>query len=627
MKCSVRTVSSNFGFAFESISAPSSQDATATREFDEPPAKRRKTMLSSEVVVIESTVTKSVDVSKSKKTAKTRRKLDLENDDLDQANAVEEDSFIAVLGKKRTTVAETQPNKMPATKRIATATGKAKEVAATSSKAVVDIHETQAATVSRPRRRAAASGASRVAEGLEAETMANEKKRQVIEESKKRGRSRKKDVVVEQETGCGSAEVVVPVDSSEAAPKKRAIGRKRKAKDEDAVLEQVADVAVEEQTLVDSEAQVKVAPNRTRGTVRELKVRDEEFAPEQTVNLAVDQDRDKLAEGVALRQADDTATHKDMRSQKSASRNAPKATKDQPPRKRTRQNVTEVAPCTESCADSPADVAGDGDPNDTRRKVSSRSTKTMRTQRQPLAETNMNITMRSASPEKLPREVSKASTFQEPESNAKKRTRTPASHQPLPRPEKPDSRRRKLTIKCDAVENTSQGDSKQTSLDPTPTTAASAADHASGAPTAVKRRRNLMHDAMEDAGAGIVSSCESLTAIAPVVNEPNVRNFHQGEKADRCESSGAGDEDVDWLFAPQPQSSFPKSTTSKVTRGSAVKKRKFKMPEMDLDDLLSNIATFAQEKTMPGAVVAKDMKLFAGSEKKPRGVGRKKAKV
>jgi hypothetical protein len=58
-----------------------------------------------------------------------------------------------------------------------------------------------------------------------------------------------------------------------------------------------------------------------------------------------------------------------------------------------------------------------------------------------------------------------------------------------------------------------------------------------------------------------------------------------------------------------------------------MKSRKFKMPEMDLDDLLSNIATFVQEKTQPGAVVAQDMSLFAGGERRSRSGARKRAKA
>ena len=45
---SIRTVSTNFGFAFGSQSEETSSNATPTRAIDEPRAKRRKTILSNE---------------------------------------------------------------------------------------------------------------------------------------------------------------------------------------------------------------------------------------------------------------------------------------------------------------------------------------------------------------------------------------------------------------------------------------------------------------------------------------------------------------------------------------------------------------------------------------------------
>jgi hypothetical protein len=532
-----------------------------------------------------------VDVPKRKKFAKARRKVDLENDDPCQATAAADDSFIASLGARRAAIAKS----------------KAKETPATNNKSSVEILESQAATLTRPRRRAAATAASKVAEECEEEAIPVDKKRRVPEANSAYGRSRKRDIFVEQVFGSGSAEPVLPNDASEGpvkvVPKKRGTGRKRKARDETAV-------------------------------------------PEQIVNVVVDGGRDELAASVAVRRDDEPAAHKETCSQKRASRNAPKANKQQkPPSKRTRPKTLEAAPSTELSAQSPSGMATDGDCKHARRIASSRSTKATHTQRQALAETNMNITMRSASPEKLPPNVLKESTFREPNSKELASASAP-NRSPLPSTMRPEPKRRKLNIKRDAVATTNQrseptaniqsqtGDlskikgSNKTSLDQAPwaaTTVASAADRSRCAATVAQRRRNLMHEAKEDAAVETVSPYK--TSIAPAGDDPNVRNVLQGERSDQCAPANARDEDVDWLFAPQPRAHFPKSTTSNSKRGSTMKSRKFKMPEMDLDDLLSNIATFVQEKTQPGAVVAQDMSLFAGGERRSRGGTRKRAKV
>jgi hypothetical protein len=601
----VRTVSSNFGFAFGPTSAPTSHNATPTREIDEPPAKRRKTILSNEIVAIESIATAIADVPKSKKFAKARRKVDLEYGDPCQATAAADDSFIAGLGARRAAIAKSKAKKTPVTKRNATTQSKAKEIIATNSKPAIERLETQAATLTRPRRRAAATAASKVANGFEEEAIPIDMKRRIPQASNKYGRSRGREVMVEQKTGCEDEKRGLPDDASEAP--------------------------------------VKVAAKK-RGTGRKLKARNDTTVPEQIVNVAIDGARDELAASVAVWRDDEAAVHKEMCSQKPASRNAPKANKKQkPPAKRTRLK-TEAAPSTELSAQSSSDMATDCDCKDAMRTASSRSTKASRTQRQAFAETNMNITMRSASPEKLPPDALKESTFQEPK--PKELASAPAPIRPLlPLTTKPEPKRRKLNIKRDAVATTNQrseptaniqsqiGDlsgikgSKQTSLDQAPwaaKTVASAAHRSRGATTVTQRRRNFMHEAKDDAGVETVASCEISTT--PVVNDPNMRNILEGEKVDRCAPADARGEDVDWLFAPQ-QANFPKSTTSKSKSGSTMKSRKFKMPEMDLDDLLSNIATFAQEKTQPGAVVVQGMSLFAGGERISRGGARKRAKV
>ena len=647
--CSVRTVSSNFGFAFGSFSAPNSSGATSTHEVQEPPSKRRKTILSNEVVAAGFTVLENVDAPKSKKNAKSRRKLDLECEDSPQTATVADDSFIATLGARKASIAKSKAKKTPVTKKPAVVRNKAKETPAKSTRPAVEILESQPATVSRPRRRAAATAASKVTEGFEGEAIRVDKKRRVPAANDKYGRLQQRDAVVEEQFDRGGAELALPdaaaAEVAKVAPKKRATGRQRKTNP--AIEEEIACSNAELVRPVDaSQDLVEVAPKK-RGRDRKRKARDEDPVLEQIVNVAVDEEGDELAASVAARRSDEGVIHKNVRSQKPASRDMHMANeKNERPANRSRQKVVEAARRTASSAVPPSDAASDVDSKHTRRPASSRRTKTTLTQRQPLAETNMNITMRSASPEKLPQDAPKESTFQEPK--PKELASAPAQNQiHLPdarSPTKSGSKRRKFDIKRDAVATTNQcseptaniksqtedlseiKNSKQSSLDQAPwaaKTVASAADQGRGAATLGQRRRNLIREAKEDAVAETVSPCETLNA--PVGDGPNVRDITQGATIDQC-AADAGDEDVDWLFAPQPQANAPKLTISKLKKGSGMKSRKFKMPEIDLDDLLSNIATFAQEKTKPGALVSQNVRLFASGERKSRGGTRKRAK-
>jgi hypothetical protein len=605
----VRTVSSNFGFAFGPSPARTSSEATPTREIEAPLAKRRKTILSKEIVTAEHIEEKHVSAPKSTKAVKSKRRLPVDNfEDKAQPDSVAaDDSFLAVVERKKGFNAKT----------------KARKTNVAANEAPMEFVKVQSAARGRPNGLSATTAASRVTEGFEEETAPIDRKRRDAKRMQKRFKSRKKDVspaeeervrVVSIEQGYDFA-----TDLKRPLPKMQTAGRKRKA-----------------------------------------------------AALDIVEEKDELVASVAARGKGDAASERnDTPVQALASKSAPKPrnTKGLRIGRKQRQNGKDSTVWTQHSRDDfthsvqqlPVEVVIPPTPPRRTRKPS---------RRQPLAEADRNITIRSSSPGKVPQGGPKLAIKPVPKSSR------PCKG--LPSPEKitrPANKRRKLDVQRDAGGDRSKPpatisqskspvdpvaldnqDLKQSLLDRAPRSVAvsGSANQSWSAATAAKRRSNLNKpENVERIGAkkdpdkqtSTAQTQEEEAGRAPrselggndveTISLPNAKtstsapvahsnNPPEGnEEAAASRPGDAEDEDVDWLFAPQPQASTALKPSAKVQRANA--SSKCKMPEIDLDDLLSNIATFAQAKTSAGPPVAHNG-LFNNREP-GKGRGRKKAKV
>ena len=550
-------------------------------------------------MVAEHTVERPVTAPKSTKVVKSRRRLALDDfEEKAQSNAVTaDDSFLAGLKTKKARTAKTKTIKKPPP---------AREVP-------VEVVNVRSAASGRTRRLAAATAAARVAEGFEEEAAPIDRKKRDAAPIQKTSKSRKNRVpqaeegfVLEDSIKGDSA----ATDRKRPLPKRQTAGRKRKA----AVL----DVVDEKDELA-----VSVAVRGRSDTTRDQNANWEQAlapkpAPKSRTKMGVRAERKHKQNGkeltVQTRSSEDNSSHSIQ----------------QPP------------------------IADIGPPPSPRNKRMSRK-------RQPLAAADMNITIRSSSPEKMPQDHPKLPVKPPPKSS------TPS--QGLPHHQKvtkPANKRRKLNVQRDAGEDATR--SPAAILQPEPNSQKglrihdtkgskqSLMDNVSGSANASRSNRSAKTAAqpqtnfnksekVEDSGAKRGVSKQSSTTLAQedgpgpgrfstnelrgnsagTMKPRNVRNSTKGEEnAAVSQPDSAEEEDVDWLFAPQPQARVPKTSTAKSKSKGATASRKFKMPEMDLDDLLSNIATFAQAKTTSVPAFA-DNGLFHGQEK-GRGGGRKKAK-
>ena len=548
-------------------------------------------------MVAEHTVERPVTAPKSTKVVKSRRRPALDDfEEKAQSNAVTaDDSFLAGLKTKKARTAKTKTKKTPTVAH----------------EAPVEVVNARSAASGRTRRLAAATAASRVAEGFEEEAAPIDKKRRDAAPIQKTFRSRKNQVFQAEEV-CVLEDSIKGVSSAtdpkRPLPKKQTAGRKRKA----AVL----DVVDEKDELAAS-----VAVRGQSNTIRDQ--------------------NDKTEQALAPKPASKSRNKRGVRVER-----------------KHKQSGKESTVQTRSSEDNSSHSIHQPPIEDIGPPPSPRN-KRMPRKRQPLAEPNMNITIRSSSPEKMPQDHPKLPVKPPPKSS------TPS--QGLPHHQKvtkPANKRRKLNVQRDAGEDATR--SPAAILQPEPNSQKglrihdtkgskqSLMDNVSGSANASRSNRSAKTAAqpqtnfnksekVEHSGAKRGVSKQSSTTLAQedgpgpgrfstnelrgnsagTMKPRNVRNSTKGEEnAAASRPDGAEDEDVDWLFAPQPQARVPKASTAK-SKGTAAS-RKFKMPEMDLDDLLSNIAAFAQAKSTSVPACAQNG-LFHGQEK-GRGGGRKKAK-
>jgi hypothetical protein len=586
--------------------------------------KRRKTTVSNEYMISETVLLKSTKASSVKRVNKSRRRFPLEDDDvrLHPGPMAEDDSFVAVLGNRKTLNKKT---------KIKNKQERKAEVVENQKKTTASI-EDPAATVTRPRRRAAAAASSKVAEGFEEEQTSIDKKRQDPEPAKRASKSRQKNLVAQVTTQSKTTFDKQPdnitATTTKALPEKRAVTKKSKV------------------------------------TMKKSVVEDE-------VVQAVNSGTDELAENITLPMQDaNTSSHEYADVTEVAPKTVSKSKgRKRPVKKRKRKSsmdgVKPTQAFTENLSDAILNTTAEGQEMFEPNREGGKTRQTW----QPLAEADTNMTVRSLSPEKAV-QASPKDTKTLPGKTSRQRAKI-LEYPDSSRPERAASRKRKLNIKLDTIETLNQNagtessgehlkglsapahfagskDAEQSSLDRAAIHKPRAADQRQGIATAALRRGNLNEDqgnakishstqvfrqitaraikTLNDGRRARPISCEARACtpvhyVGPSVHKTTVKCAN---KFTEMREKEAGEEDVDWLFEPESQATAPKAACVKSKSGNVESKSsKFKMPEMDLDDLLSNIASFAQDKSMPRA---ENMKLFAGGQQKPRSGSKKKAK-
>ena len=591
-----RTISSNFGFAFASSSFPSSSDATPTREVQQLPAKRRKTIVQNEIRAEEHVEAEATDVTKIAKIVKARRPLSIKDEHAErkQDDVMDDDSFIVGLNRKRT------------------AKRKAKEALSQSTNipAPVDVEKQKAVT--RPRKQqesgsAALKGAGPVVDVIEQMT----EETLNVNHTKKPRATRKRDVPAQAQRERTSEETVQLDHNLESttkiAPRRRAAGWAPGARNTKAVEQEIA-----EQTLR------QISPKRP--------------------------------DHAEVTEEDDIAPPSNAKSKPSSTSRAKKST-------------TKAKNSTTTSSKEPQHAAKKGEPE---RAQSPQDVQMPSKRRLPLVQTDANIIMRARTSEKLSKEDTSAAPSpprnasgrrSKDTSKTKAKTRTQRSNYKVcpdtGNPAKcsgeqslPDSKELVQAVDAEDRERTT---SRRRS--PKPSTQGSNKKH-DEAVTSGKSRRKRMEDrgdqelapsgsseARSDsdvlhkvgtASCKVSTSVEQTSAIVQPVDEAK-----QAAKAPKApsskkatESNKMEDDDLDWLLAPQVQAVAPKAIAAKprtMTSNSKTSRKKA-LPDIDLDDLLSNIAAFASEKAQPGRALASNIDLFHDSKQKARG-GRQKART
>ena len=233
------------------------------------------------------------------------------------------------------------------------------------------------------------------------------------------------------------------------------------------------------------------------------------------------------------------------------------------------------------------------------------------TQREPLTETNTNLAMRSESPEKPSRE-DRAPKQIRPTSVTGEQNHLTTTN----RPQKP-SKRSKLH-----VHRHDDGEEQQprTSVpEPLPEIKKDLTRHAdvvlkatettTSAPgTTPASGRRLFSQLQDPAG----NDAKKATVLPIPTRNPKRKDRVDAATTTRdvgnvrLEShtvGTAGDEDVDWLFAPQKSVREPRAAARRTCLASKVRDSRRDVSDIDLDDLLSNIASFAREQTISGPVM------------------------
>ena len=232
-------------------------------------------------------------------------------------------------------------------------------------------------------------------------------------------------------------------------------------------------------------------------------------------------------------------------------------------------------------------------------------------QRQPLKEKDSNSPARSLSPAKAECDGEAG-----PPLDVKPRAR---------QPHRKTARQHKLQIKHDV---TAKSGKSTTSF--TEATSEEACESATLGPSETgdqERPSRLLQDshskdAENSAAKSLKDTRKSKAKKTLDTSASDRRTDRESKSADNAGVASVEEEDMDWLLAPQELRRAPKSVPSQATPSARTSKTRAKMPDIDLDDLLSDIASIAQARNEVSARGAGFNTIATGGAKRSRN-GRK----
>ena len=559
-----RTVSSNFGFSF-AVSAPTSHDATPIPE--EPRAKRRKTILQTGPTAVGTRENESAAIHKSVKAPKSRRRLALDEDDdaMGRRGAFNgDDSFLSGLQAKRKA-----------------ATRREKDATPTVPELVVAEEISKPTTKRGSKRRAAVTATAEVTDGLVEQAAPIDKRRRDAElEKKTAALARDAENRFEPEvdpTKTIEEDQRVQEHRPRARPTKSNAAEKVKPISQQTTREQTSTSPIEE-------IGAKKATSTSTSTSRKRKVQHTTTESRPRVELSVTEESMQWQENEEIQMsridasADTTSPIKRPRK---------KTSKRTEPEKAAQQEIR--APGLE---------------------------------RQPLKETYVNLT-RPLSPEKPVKEEKKASRSSHARYKVEERD-IPIAIVVNTTVQKRGKRPNVQILRDLSFPETGEAatmiatSGREVLLPNKPSAASDAAKRTGGTidqdsllnsrmsrPEDAETSIRVAYKGTERAGAkrkGLREEAPASTLGMAMLTETKSGKgvTSVGRKAlenDKLFDDERGDDDIDWIFASQESRQRPQATTRTSRRVPKAPNKKAKMADIDSDDLLSNIASFAQTET------------------------------
>lgn len=537
---------------------------------EEPPAKRRKTIVCEKVVEIQrpsAPIVESVAIGQPVKARK--RELQEREDDIKtlQAGPADgEDSFVSELkSKRRAKKEEAQPLEQVISETI--------------------FAVEPPVAKSRPRRRAAVTAEAKVIDGFVEENAPVDKKRRDVETAKKLTRARKatvEDTVTARALGLQPEK---PIDGvlarrmkTKERAKKRSIDKAAPAV-EGEMDDRKAHPVREQQRLeqvIPSESEHASEPAEPLRERRKANT----AAPESQLHTSEVAPADLLPLEPTRSQMD--ATYEPVA--KPAGRAKAKVTKA----KTHRSTATAMPPL--STVSSPEKL------------------------REPLKETQTNLTMRSVSPEK-PMKKETATRPKRPRA----RVGQDGNEGVIQPTGEKRTQRRKLLIERDIP----IASDAQPVVEAQAVAGDSVADEGAAVPKILSTASGDHADLVDVQKTLPAITTEPKTTDTKKTQGQTKRNVDRDKKAKPVEHEAnvvldnktqhRGEDDIDWLFAPLERAQ-PSKRPAKAQKPS---KRRSKLPDMDLDDLLSDIASFAQQSKVDTRPVAgRVTEVMAGGKRK-----------
>lgn len=545
-----RTVNADFGFSFAGFSAPASQEATPMTLPAEPPAKRRKTI--AEYVDAEPELTRATALDRRGKTKVGRAKRTFladvgerptkrkRTDDLGA-----DDSFVGIAGVKRRKANNKAGTESAVQGAVTICDGDSAEIERT------DAAATKAATKKKRQQKGIAAGA--VSSGLR-ETIELNEPTNVEKTKKSRAAKCTKKAALQMEGSDRDEQLEeAPTTASKPSkPKPRKQASRNAARNAPSPQKEITEP---EPLSVDANSKAR------KGTGKRLKG-TKSRKPKQPANMAEDV-LDPMPESVDV--------------QESTEPSEPKAQPSKQPTRLSRK--TKALAVSNDDGEEGKGTARSRErkhPRATTRSSLSDKRKLSRTppqlERRPLQEADAN---RSPSPRKLARESMEK--LDEPGRSVEKggscgqQTQESANRIAS----KDHGQGRRLRVKRDVTRDASDTGTAKDEDD---------------AGLSANARSNVGSNA--DASYGTSTSAKDSSQAKTSKNarggglEPRPAR-EKGRTVDK-------EEDIDWLFAAPARQPRIASATASGSKPSSTNPRKPRLADIDLDDLLANVAAFAQ---------------------------------